>query len=338
MWAPMRNLRIPLTGARAVMLAVLLALVAGLFGVAPVRSQSLTLQAGHTSAEVPLDDAWAAVWDTAPLQNVALSAQNVAPPFGGGTVQAVTAKALFDDQRLYVMVEWADDEPDDTVNGVEAFSDAVALEFPGTVDTSTPYTMGGPGTPVNIWQWKALWQADIDSGYTTSADRYPDTVSDFYPNADDPDYNPARAVGNPLAQDVRSSPVENLIAEGFGTLTTAEIQNVDGSGAWRDGKWRAVFSRALAATGAGMTNFDTGGTTLVAFAVWDGAEGERNGQKSIAQFIELGFGATATPVAQPPQGGGAQSTPVWIPTLVLLGIFLVLAALGSVALYFRRAD
>jgi len=39
MWAPMRNLRIPLTGARAVMLAVLLALVAGLFGVAPVRSQ-----------------------------------------------------------------------------------------------------------------------------------------------------------------------------------------------------------------------------------------------------------------------------------------------------------
>src|SRR5690606_34813269 len=106
-----------------------------------------------------------------------------------------------------------DGEPNDAVNGHEEFSDAAAVQFPAAAaDALPPFTMGGTGTPVNIWQWKAVWQADIEGGFTTSRDRYPNTYVDDAPDADDPLYRPAAYVGNPLAQRDHDSPVENLIA------------------------------------------------------------------------------------------------------------------------------
>ena len=277
------------SGPTAVAIAVGVAMIAGMAGVVPVGAQGLSVQAEQATGAVPLDDPWAPLWDEVGAQDVPLSAQNVVAPFGG-TVQAVTARVLYDDDLLYVLLEWADDEPNEVVNGVEAFSDAAALQFPGVEGTAPPYTMGGAEAPVNIWQWKAVWQADIERGFSTSRDRYPNTYSDLYPSADDDLNYPARDVGNPLAQLERESPIENLVAVGFGTLTTANVQDVMGSGAWRDGLWRALFARSLAPATDGLAAFAVGTNTAVAVAVWDGGAGDRNGQKAITQFMTLDLG------------------------------------------------
>ncbi|MEZ4503612.1 MAG: ethylbenzene dehydrogenase-related protein [Dehalococcoidia bacterium] len=284
-----------LAGARSVVLALLIAAAVGAVNVVPVRSQVPRLDARSTRAAISPDAPWSPAWDRAPSQQVPLSAQNITPPFGGGTVQAVTVRALYDAQQLYLLLEWADDKPDDAVNGVIEFSDAAAVMFPAVAaSVLPPFTMGAAGSPVNIWQWKAVWESDIAGGFATSRTRYPNTVVDFYPNADDPIYRPATYVGNPLAQQDHASPIENLIAESFGTLTHADLQDVSGSGEWRDGHWRALFVRPLKAAEASEAGFDVGSTTNIAFAVWNGGAGDRDGVKSIAPWIELGIGTGAT--------------------------------------------
>lgn len=299
--------------------AVALAVVVGVLGLVPVRSQTPTLDATRTEESVPLNDPWAAIWETADSEVVPLSAQNIAPPFGGGTVSAITARALHDGQRLYFLVEWDDEEVGASVAGADLFSDAAAVQFPiGGVDA--PYTMGGAGLPVNIWQWKAVWQADIDSGFETIQDRLSDTYVDTYQQADNPLYRSAESVGNILAQRDRTTPVENLVAEGFGTLTTAEVQDVDGVGIWNDGRWRVLFTRQFEPAEPGLASFAVGELTSVAFAVWDGNALDRDGQKSIAQFIELRLVdvAASTSDEQPISSGV---------------LFLLAIALGLVVVY-----
>lgn len=315
------------------------AVALGMLGIAPLQSQALSLGAGRASGEVPLDDPWASIWDTAPVQEVPLSAQNVVAPFGGGAVEAITARALFDGDRIYLLVEWEDATANTDVTATDAFSDAVAVQFPSDPGAATPYTMGSVEAPVNIWQWKAVWQADLDSGFATSRDRYPNTYTDYYPNQDDPVYQTARDVGNPLAQRERSSPVENLVAAGFGTLTTADVQDVAGFGEWRDGVWRTLFARELAPAAAGLAAFAEGGTTQVAFAVWDGGSNDRNGQKSLAQFIELTLGPAPPsppgtdappdqpPDAAPPLGPPSRANPPWVAFAVIFGSIILVAAM-----------
>ncbi len=274
----------------AVLLAVAAAIVIGSFGVAPVRSQIPVLEAAPTSVAVPTDDAWAAVWNDAPSLRVPLSAQEVAFPYGGGTVDAVTVRSLYDEDRLYISMEWGDLSADDSVSGAAEFSDAAALQFSADPLKTPPYTMGSPGAPVNIWQWKAVWQADAERGFPSSTDRYPNTYVDGYPGEGDSLNNPAAHLGNPLAARTHTSPIENLLAEGFGTLTSLDVQDVEGSGAWNNDRWRVVFARALTPRTEGLASFATNRTAVIAFAVWDGSSGDRNGQKSVAQFIELDIG------------------------------------------------
>ena len=285
----MTSRRLPASTAtvRAVFVsAVALAVVVGVFGLFPVRSQTLTLNALRTEESIPADDPWSDIWETTTAEVVPLSAQNIAPPFGGGTVSVITARALHDGERLYFLVEWDDEAVDSSVAGSNLFSDAAAVQFPiGGVDA--PYTMGGAGLPVNIWQWKAVWQADIESGFETIQDRLDDTYADTYQNSDDPLFATAEAAGNIVAQRDRTTPVENLVAEGFGTLTTSDVQDVEGSGVWNGGQWRVLFIREFGPADPELASFGVGEATSVAFAVWNGNAGDRNGQKSIAPFIEL---------------------------------------------------
>lgn len=318
----------PTTGGMAVAIAVTVGLLAGLFEVIPVASQAVTLHANAISASIDEADPWSSVWDNAPAQVVPLSTQNIAPPFGGGTVDTLTVRALHDGQRLFVLLEWADAEPSETVNSAHAFADAAAVQFPAnTAGSVPPFTMGGASAPVNIWQWKALWQADIANGFSTMQTRYPNTAVDFYPEGTL--YQPALHVGNPLSSRTHTSPVENLVAEGFGTLTTAEVQDVAGAGAWRDGTWRALFARDMQSVDDGLAEFAPGQSTSIAFAVWNGGDGDRNGQKSIAPWIDLDLGGVGTAAASS-EDGGADGM------LLLLLFGVIIAAAIGVYLYTVR--
>ena len=313
---------------------VVLALVGGVFGLVPVKSQAPRLEAASVAAPIAEDDPWSSVWDEANSRQVSLSAQELVPPFGGGGVGSLTVRALHAESRLFLLLEWADDEVDDAVNSSTLFADAAAVQFPSVEGTNPPYTMGSTDLPVSIWQWKALWQKDIDEGFASSV--YPNTAVDVYPGADDSLYNPAQHTGNQLALSDHFSPVESLVAQGFGTLTPASAQDVAGAGQWRDGVWRALFVRDF--EGADGPGFAAGETTLIAFAVWDGAQGDRNGQKSITQFIELGItddAAAALPVPRPDVEGGFWGTVLFV-AIAIAGLLLLAAATGIVWIILRE--
>jgi hypothetical protein len=181
--------------------------------------------------------------------------------------------------------------------------------------------MGDPTAPVNVWQWKGAWQNDIDQGYVDIQDIYPNLNVDSYPFEDEDEFYPARFVGNIFAETDRTTPVDNRLAGSFGTLTQADDQMVDGSGEWRDGSWRALFARDLD-VGDGYSRFSVGESTNVALAVWDGSENERNGNKSVSQFLTL---SVSDEIAE--GGGGIEA---WQIALIAVGM----AALVSVLAFF----
>jgi DMSO reductase family type II enzyme heme b subunit len=164
------------------------------------------------------------------------------------------------------------------------------------------------------------------------AQAYPDVVSDLYPFQDDEVFNPGLAAGNPLSQVNRTTPVENLVARGFGTLTSADAQPVDGKGVWQDGKWYVLFAREMEASGDTYTPFSPGESTDVAFAVWDGSAGERDGLKSVSLFADLVVEAAPAGGDGLVDDGGDDTTEI-----ILLVVFvLVVIAAGAIIFIARR--
>lgn len=315
-----------------------LAILAVVFSVATVltlgdvrlaSSQTVTLVAYRSAQPVPLNDPSAEVWDQAAAVEVPLSAQNTTPPMGGEE-RTVTARALHDGARLYVRLEWADDSENDSIAGQNDFSDAAAVQFPVTPGTQVPpFCMGDPNSPVNIWQWKAAWQAALASDQDALETAYPNRAVDLYPFEREDVFYPPRAAGNVLARANRKTPVDNLLAGSFGTLTAAEDQVVNGMGAWNDGRWRVVFARDLTIDGE-YTQFAVGRGTHLAVAVWDGAKGERDGIKSVSQFLTLNL---SSEIAQEAGGGFPREA---VPYVVIGGLAAVLAAALAAISYLRR--
>jgi complex iron-sulfur molybdoenzyme family reductase subunit gamma len=84
---------------------------------------------------------------------------------------------------------------------------------------------------------------------------------------------------------------ETLAAEGFGTLTAQASDGIQAKGAWKDGRWRVVFLRKLAAGGEYCVRVDSAkqGLVPVALAVWNGAQAERDGAKRLSAWQVLRF-------------------------------------------------
>lgn len=190
--------------------------------------------------------------------------------------------ALHYQTRLYLRISWDDSTTDETTTRVQDFSDAVAVEFPAHSASSVPsICMGQADAGVNIWQWRA----DSQRGVQDPAQAYPAALVDFYPSTDKLFYT-AREAGNPYANPAQG-PVQTLIAHAFGTLGPARAQDVVGMGERVAGGWAVVFSRDYAPLDADQAAFSSSATTDMAVAVWNGSEGDRNGRKSVSQFITL---------------------------------------------------
>lgn len=341
-----------LTRNRLIVVAVcLLALGAVLVNAPLVSSQGLMITAAPVAGDLPLGEPNSDLWQQATAVEVPMSAQMIARPILPETnAKAVTVRALHNGTQVAFLLEWQDATRNDTTLRVDDFRDAAAIQFP-VLEGQPFYCMGQQGGDVNIWHWKADWQAALiaqQNLQTTfpniAVDQYPFTEAsdDIYLAAyADINYLTAEAAGNYLALPVHGSPVEDLVAGGFGSLTTQPLegQNVQGYGEWRDGLWRVIFSRDLTSGEAEDISLAPEKLYSVAFAAWDGANQERNGSKSTSQWISLQLGgagvappASATaPVAavQPPAGG-----------LLNGWVFLALVVLASVAtaavlLYFR---
>jgi len=198
--------------------------------------------------------------------------------------------------------------------------------------------MGATGQIVNLWHWKADWQYDIDHGFRDVVDAYPNFWLDYYPQvAGKPpyrlpaDFSTAQAkaylagwsAGNPLSNPMRATPIEDLNAVGFGTLTSqaSQQQNVLGRGVWKDGRWYVVFARTLASAESNDAQLVPGQTTSVAFAVWDGAERQVGARKQLSTWTPL-------LIEKPTQSGivalGTVAVIVGISLVVVVGLTFLL--------------
>jgi hypothetical protein len=248
--------------------------------------------APYVDGELPTTDPGADAWKSAERTLVALAPQQIAQPFlDKAGVTALDARALHNGTEVALLLEWDDDSVDD-LDGIRRYHDAVAVQLPTKSGAPPALTMGSPGSAVHILQWRATWQRDIDSGGNTGVDQiYPAVIHDVMPD----DVLPAktarlywvgREVGNPLSQNVRVTPVEEIVAEGFGSVTHLPTQTARGHGVNKGGRWRVVIAVPSARDGVGEP-LAPGTSWPVAFAVWLGSQQNRGGRKHIANWQTL---------------------------------------------------
>lgn len=85
--------------------------------------------------------------------------------------------------------------------------------------------------------------------------------------------------------------VETLAAEGFGSLTPQPSDGIVARTAWEKGAWKVVLKRSLSARGSVHLQMkpSTAGLVPVAFAVWSGEAGQRDGDKFLSPWCLLHF-------------------------------------------------
>jgi mono/diheme cytochrome c family protein len=264
------------------------------------------LRVRRVSGDLPADPG-AAAWRRATLTPVPLRTLWLRPQ----QVAAVRVAALHNGTDIGFLLEWDDPLSDQGALRAQEFRDAAAVQFPvqaaalhGHGHPEPSYVMGERDRPVNIWHWKADWQLDL-ARYRDREDRYAGLAVDDMPfvrgvpssspqaavaatDQHEPLFLTGRAARNPMSVPRRSA-VENLNGAGVGTITSQppEAQVVRGEGRWADGKWRVVLVRALRTENPRDAQFAPGTTTTAAFAVWDGAQRDRDGQKAVSVWQRL---------------------------------------------------
>jgi hypothetical protein len=198
-------------------------------------------------------------------------------------------QAVINEDAIAFRLEWEDGTENRSSSRHQDFKDAVAMEF-ALGDTllhkhghNEPFFgMGNRGKVVNIWQWRADWQTEIE---TKEKLKYATEGLDLDTMIFGGEVNPVDAL-NPF----RDVPVEEMNAEGFGTLTPQPQtkQNVLGKGVWKEGKWQVVFYRSLESLNKWDVKFEKERPPiLIAFAIWDGALQDRNGRKVVSMWQQL---------------------------------------------------
>lgn len=200
-------------------------------------------------------------------------------------IYAVAVSAVTDGKKLAVLLQWRDELPQNTAIRVQDFQDGAALQF----SMSGKYGflgMGDKENPVNLWNWKAGWQAEAEGGGPPDMDSvYQSMHVDAWKFTN---YSTAVSAGNVTSQP-HKTPVEDANAAGFGSFKSQSIaqQNVAGKGVWHDGFWNVVFIRDLKSKDADDVKFVAGKPVPVAFAIWNGEQHDRNGRKMISNWYQL---------------------------------------------------
>ncbi|OHC67499.1 MAG: hypothetical protein A3H93_01875 [Rhodocyclales bacterium RIFCSPLOWO2_02_FULL_63_24] len=118
-------------------------------------------------------------------------------------------------------------------------------------------------------------------------DRFADGVAIQFPRDGKTDTTPymggAGRTVNIWYWNAARNAAENLWADGFGTLARLPTQDVKAHGRYADGKWRVTFFRAWRSSEPRAVKLRdaSAGRQPLAFAVWDGANNERDGFKAV---------------------------------------------------------
>lgn len=261
---------------------------------APVRTNEVVIVPVLTVPTNPNEPAW----DSAPEYLAKLLMQDLVEPRQlKVTTEEVLVRAVTNGSDVAFRLEWKDASQNDTP-GPSRFLDACGVQIPKTIEPDPPDPqMGQPGRPVEISFWRADWQASINGRPDNIRAIYPNAAIDHYPyqaKSLEPGspaqkemaqrYAPSQAVGNRRAGP-RSSPVEEMIAEGPGTLSPAPGGNGRGTGLRTKDGWSVVIARKLPA-GLSPTV-----RTRIALAVWEGGSNEVGARKMRTGWIPLALRA-----------------------------------------------
>lgn len=272
--------------------ATLIAL-ATLAACAPAPPAPTTEVVAVRRAALPGDPGDAA-WRDAPVFTAPLVLQDmVEPRLLEPSTDKVQVRAITDGTRIAFRLEWAD-ATDNDLPGLGRFADACAVQLPERIEADVPAPqMGESGKPVQITYWRAFWQSSVDGRPDTIKALFPNATVDHYPfeaPALEPGsetqremaqrYAPARALGNDMAGP-RQRPVQDLIAEGPGTIRPAAEQRSEGRGVRDEHGWSVVLSRPVPA------GLEPGKREEVAFAVWQGAHQEAGSRKMRSVWVPL---------------------------------------------------
>jgi hypothetical protein len=254
------------------LLFLFILVVAGVFvgfGVPLVSSEGMVIRARLVEGELPTGPDGAA-WANVPPMTLPLSGQVITRPvWPEPSARALTVRSLHNGSEIAFLLEWQDNTKNDRLTP-GTFRDGVAIGLP-LGDAPAFFCMGQLDHYINIWHWKADWQSDIDRRAAKASEKSRDGVRTF-------EVIPRRV-----------SSVEDLIGGGFSTLTTKEKQGrIQGKAAWKDGVWHVVMRRPLVSEEQeNEAKLIPGRVQTVSFAVWNGENKERNGQKAVAPWFQL---------------------------------------------------
>ena len=262
---------------------------------AGTASAQLPLTAVRVKGVGPITDPAAPIWKQSRPVNVAMLPQTVALPHNDRpAIRQLSVRAVHNGGWIAFLIEWSDPTLSDRIV-LDNFGDQLAVEMPIDTKGAPPSPMmGNPGGRVNIMQWRAAFQHDIDKGPPTVRDLYPNAWADVYPDeilsaSDARPYSGALGIENPISRG-RASPVLDQMAEGWGTMTVKPDQHALGKGVWKDGMWRVVVTRPMVSDDINAPRLEPGLQTFVAFAVWDGGSREVGSRKAWSSWVPLAVG------------------------------------------------
>ena len=278
------------TYSRIVLMIFLAGVAWGCRRAAPPATNEVVAVSGTTLPLEPDDPAWGNV----PEHLARLLPQDLVDPrLMEPSTPEVRVQALTNGSEIAFRLQWADPEQDDTP-GPGLSVDACAVQLPGMISPEPPAPqMGEAGRPVEITFWRSDWQASVNGRGDEIQDLYPNATVDHYPFAapsleeGSPAqkemttlYSPAEGVGN-RRSGPRETPVEDLVAEGPGTLSPAVSQSSKGHGARTEDGWAVVIRRSLPGGLAPDVR------TQAAFAIWEGSAHEAGARKMRTGWIPL---------------------------------------------------
>jgi hypothetical protein len=222
---------------------------------------------------------------------ITLMAQPMAAPRPKETTTpALQVSAMYNKSRIAFLLRWK--TPKQSAGGrLGTHSDAVAIQFPVKDNANPPPVfMGAKSNPVHIFHWRAQYQLDKDKGMPSVKDLYPNMSVDIYPmefkdmgslgpvdSNKNEIYSFGKAAGNP--QSYKKKGVDEIIAEGFGTSAVVENIQAESTAVWENGEWKVVIVRPLKHEGG--SQLAVGGSSFMAFAVWQGSQNEVGSRKSV---------------------------------------------------------
>jgi hypothetical protein len=279
---------------------VIAALAALVLTGSPAAAQA-PLVAVQVPGAGPILEPGAAVWKDARPVTVTMLPQTVTPPHHPEpAVKALSVRALHNGGWVAFLIQWKDPTRSDRVI-LDNFGDQVAIQLPVDIKAAPPSPMmGNPGGRVNILQWRAAFQKDIEDGHApTIRDLYPNSWTDYYPDevlgaTDARPYAGALGIENPISRGT-ATPVLDQMAEGWGSMTVKPDQHALGKGVWKDGVWRVVVTRPMVSDDVNAPRLVPGDRAVVSFAVWEGGHHEVGARKAWAPWTPLVIAPAAAP-------------------------------------------